>query len=147
MQSPITLYVWEEGGVVSVGDEAMLKQFGVDAEALIAASAGRLKRYEVWLKEPLTYAMQLGVERACLNDPAQRLPAMVEAYVERWTLPGNPTAQGFLALHPNIADRLGLYLNARVFPLLGGQPDFFEMAMKAQIGKKEEGPKQSCVAA
>jgi hypothetical protein len=142
MQGPIVLYVWEEDGVVSVGDEGVLRQFGVDTDILLAASGEALNRYEVWLKEPLTHAMQMQVERACLTDPSQRSAAMAEAYIARWTLPGLPSAAGFNALHPNIADKLSFLLNARIFPLLGGQPDFFTLVNRI---REEKGLEEKCL--
>lgn len=131
---PIVLYTVAEGEVFA-GREEDVRALGEDPERLVTLSQGEIRRHEVYLYTPITYAMQLTVERlirkpdprgGVIEDPLLRPQAMVEAYIERWTFAPPPSARGFLQLHPNVAACLFPALLDRVFPSQVNCPWFFD---------------------
>ena len=127
MREPIVLYVWQrEGQEPVVYDREFLEGTGVEEALLLAASGGALTRHAIVFKEPLCHAQQQEVERACLTDATERAPAMIDAYVARWTFPVPATAAGFRRLAPNVADRVSCLLHRELFPSMG-DPDFFAL--------------------
>jgi len=142
MQAPIILYVFEQDGELFAGSEEEIAAFGVEPGQAMAASEGNLKRHEVHLHEPLTYAMQLQVERSVkvadptggvLEDETLRPQAMVEAYVHHWTFAHVlPTSEGFTHLHPAIAASLYTHLRPRIYPGMRGGEGLFLHHIRVQ---------------